>query len=96
MASIQETRTYAGKSASEVYQAMLKAAPQAGLQIWKRRDIGWLIMVRSSVGKAAIDGNVSARPGGQATVSLSSSALSEAELQAHAERVFSEMSKILG
>ena len=96
MAKIQETHAYAGKSAGDVYQAALKAVPQAGLQIWKRRDIAWLAMVRCGSGSEAIDGNVSARPGSQVTVSLSSSGSNEADLRARAEQIFAEISRILG
>ncbi len=103
MAKIQETHTYAGKSAGDVYQAALKAAPQAGLEIWKRRDIAWLAMVRCGSGSEAIDGSVSARAGANGcavTVSLSTPAAdaraSQAELRARAERIFAEISRILG
>ncbi len=96
MAKIQETRTYTGKSAADVYQAALKAVPLAGLQIWKRRDIAWLAMVRCGSGSEAVDGNVSARPGSQITVSLSSSGISEADLRERAEQIFAEISRIVG
>ncbi len=96
MAKIQETRTYAGKSAGDVYQAALKAVPLAGLQIWKRRDIAWLAMVRCGSGNEAVDGSVSARPGAQVTVSLSTAGAGEADLRARAERIFAEISRIVG
>ncbi len=96
MSKIQETRTYAGKSAGDVYQAALKAVPLAGLQIWKRRDIAWLAMVRCGSGSEAVDGNVSARPGAHVTVSLSSAGASEADLRARAEQIYAEISRIVG
>jgi hypothetical protein len=96
MAKIQKTHSYTGKSTGDVYQAILKAAPQAGLEIWKRRDIAWLVMVRSGSGSEAIDGNLSVRPGAQVTVSLASAGLSEADLLARSEIVFSEISRIIG
>lgn len=96
MAKIQKNHSYAGKSAGDVYQAMLKAVPLAGLEIWKRRDIAWLLMVRSGAGSEAVDGNISARPGTQVTVSLSSAGLDEAGLLARAESVFDQISKVLG
>jgi len=96
LAKIQKTQSYAGKSAGDVYQAILKAVPLAGLQVWKRRDIAWLVMVRSGSGSEAIDGNVSARPGTQVTVSLASQGLSEADLLARSELVFAEIGKLVG
>ena len=96
MGKIQETQNFTGKSASDLYQAILKGVPQAGLQIWKRRDIAWLVMVRAGTGDNAIDGNVSARPGAQATVSLSSAGLEDSELHARAEAVFNAIKKALG
>jgi hypothetical protein len=94
MAKIQETRSFPGKSAGDAYQAILVAAPKAGLQVWKRRDIAWLAMVRSGTGSDAIDGNISAR-GTQVIVSLSASSLSEADLKARAETVFQELQGLL-
>ncbi len=96
MAKIQETRTYAGKSVGDVYQAALKAVPLAGLQIWKRRDIAWLTMVRCGSGNETVDGNVSARPGAYVTVSLSSVGAGEADLRERAEQIFAEISRIVG
>jgi hypothetical protein len=95
MVKIQKTHNYAGNSAGDVYQAILKAVPLAGLEIWKRRDIAWLVMVRSGSGSEAIDGNVSARPGTQVTVSLNSAGLKEADLLSLSEIVFSEIGKIV-
>jgi hypothetical protein len=92
MVQIQVTRklggSFATKSANETYQAVLAALPEAGFTIWKRRDIAWLVMVRCG---EAVDGNVSARPGGQVIASLSSSHRDEAELRALAERLFQQL-----
>ncbi len=93
MGKIQDTQNFTGKPVNDVYQALLKAASQAGLQVWKRRDIAWLFMVRSGSGSQAIDGNVSARPGCIATVSLSSQGLSDADLHAVANSIFNEIRK---
>jgi hypothetical protein len=96
MGKIQDNQTFTGKSPGDVYQAILKAAPQAGLQIWKRRDIAWLVMVRGGKGDQAIDGNISARPVAQATVSLSSENVDDAALHALAQNIFSAITRILG
>ncbi len=96
MGKIQDTQNFAGKPVNDVYQTLLRVAPQAGLQVWKRRDIAWLFMVRSGSGNQAIDGNMSARPGCVATVSLSSPSLSDADLHAIANTIFNETWKGLG
>ncbi len=96
MAKIQAMQSFQGKPTGEVYQAVLKAAPKAGLEVWKRRDIAWLVMVRSGAGGKGIDGNISVRPGGQVTVALSAGEMSEDDLQARAGAVFEELSTILG
>ncbi|HZW03808.1 MAG TPA: hypothetical protein VFF68_07770 [Anaerolineaceae bacterium] len=91
MAKIQETKSLPGKQAGEVYQAILQAVPKAGLEVWKRRDIAWLVMVRGGNGSAAVDGNVSARPGSQVTVALNAAGLSEEALRAQAETIFTHI-----
>ena len=95
MAKIQAIRNFEKTPVNDVYQAILKAAPLAALKVWKQRDIAWLVMVRSAAGSGSVEGNISTRPGGAVTVSLSSDGLTETELQAQADRVFEEISKIL-
>jgi hypothetical protein len=89
MAQMQATRKVPGKPAGEVYQSILQAAPKLGLQVWKRRDIAWLAMIRSGTDSNAINGNVSVRPGAEVTIALSGS--SEADLQLYVEKIFQEI-----
>jgi hypothetical protein len=70
MAQIQQNRKIPGKQAGDVYQSVIQAAPKAGLQVWKRRDIAWLAMVRTGLGSDAINGNISVRPGAEVTIAL--------------------------
>ncbi len=95
MAKIQTTQNFKGKPAGDVYQAVLQAAPKTGLEIWKRRDIAWLVMVRCGSGGEALDGNISVRPGAVVTVALSAAGLSEADLQSRAGSVLQEIGAIL-
>ncbi len=95
MAKIQDTQSFGNKPVNDVYQAILKAAPQAGLKVWKQRDIAWLVMVRSVSERDGVDGNISTRPGGQVTVSLSSAGLTEPDLQKQAAKIFEEIARIL-
>jgi len=93
MAKIQVTHHFSGKATGEVYQAVLQAAPKAGLEVWKRRDIAWLAMVRGGQG---IDGSVSVRPGAVVTVALSAAGLSEEDLQECAQAVFQAAGALVG
>jgi hypothetical protein len=96
MAKIQESKKLPGKSADDVYQAVLQAAPLAGLEVWKRRDIAWLAMIKHEAAGAGIDGSVSVRPGADLTISLSSDDLAETDLRSRAETIFGEVVRILG
>jgi hypothetical protein len=89
MAQMQVTRKIPGKPAGEVYQTILQAAPKAGLQVWKRRDIAWLAMIRTGTDSSSINGNVSVRPGAEVTIALSGS--SEEDLQGYIEKLFQEI-----
>lgn len=92
MVQMQQTRKVPGKPASEVYQSVLQAAPVAGLQVWKRRDIAWLAMIRSGQDNDSINGNVSVRPGAEVTIALTGP--SQEELQACAAKIFAEIGAI--
>jgi hypothetical protein len=89
MEQMQETRKVPGKPASEVYQSILQAAPKAGLQVWKRRDIAWLAMIRSGTDNESVNGNVSVRPGAEVTIALTGQNL--ADLKSYAAALFKEI-----
>ncbi|MEN4040870.1 MAG: hypothetical protein ROW52_01285 [Anaerolineaceae bacterium] len=89
MAQIQQKRKAPGKPAAEVYQSVIQAAPKAGLQVWKRRDIAWLAMVRSGASSDAVNGNVSVKPGAEVTIALTGP--DEADLMRRAAIIFSEI-----
>lgn len=44
MATIQTVKKYEGKSDREIYDAALKAIPNAGLKVWKTRELARLVM----------------------------------------------------
>ncbi len=98
MANIEKNKTYAGKSPTACFQAAVKAYPQAGFNIWKKRDIAWLVLAKCSEGGGEVNSNFSARPGNPTPVILTLSAdhLSEEQLNQMAEKFFSAFDKELG
>lgn len=98
MASLEETRTYQDKTIDECYAAACAALPQAGFKIWKKRDLGWLVMAKLEEGGAEIDSNCLARFGNPTpvTVTVSSSKLDEEELRPYAEKIFAALENALG
>jgi hypothetical protein len=97
MASVQIKNKFEGKGDSEVYQAALQAIPNAGLTVWKKRDLAKLVMgtgkvdgkeVRCNIAVSMVDGSV--------TVSVEGEELDQAGLQTTADSLISEMGKLLG
>jgi hypothetical protein len=89
MTQMQETRKVPGKPASEIYQLILQVAPKAGFQVWKRRDIAWLAMIRTGTDTDSINGNVSVRPGAVVTIALTGS--NQEEMQTRTAALFREI-----
>jgi len=46
MAALEEKITFSGKSDREVYEAAITAAPKAGLEVWKTREIARLVLAK--------------------------------------------------
>ena len=96
MASVQIKNSFAGKGDSEVYEAALQAIPNAGLNVWKKRELARLVMgmgkvddkeVRCNIAVSMVDGSV--------TVSMEGDDLDEAAVQTVADNLMSELSKLL-
>ncbi|BBB46866.1 hypothetical protein [Pelolinea submarina] len=96
MASVQIKNSFAGKGDSEVYEAALQAIPNAGLSVWKKRDLARLVMgtgdvdgneVRCNIAVSMVDGSV--------TVSVEGEDLDEATAQKTADSLMSELGKLL-
>ena len=96
MASVQLKQLFEGKSDMEVYEAALQAIPNAGMQVWKKRELARLVMgmgshegqeVRCNVVVSMVDGSV--------TVSMEADDLEEARLTPLAERLMAELVKLL-
>ena len=96
MATVQIKNSFAGKGDSEVYTAALQAIPNAGLNVWKKRELARLVMgtgkvddneVRCNIAVSMVDGSV--------TVSVEGDDLDEAATQKVADSLMSELSQLL-
>jgi len=96
MASVQIKKNYENKSDQEVYEASLQAIPNAGLKIWKKRELARLVLgigehagqeVRCNVVVSMVDGSV--------TTSAEADGLEESVLRQIAERILTELDKLL-
>lgn len=97
MPSISIDNNFAGKSARQCFSAAVQALPQAGFEVTKLRELAYMVMGRRSEPRGEVLCNAMAWPGASTRVTLTMQAdfLSEAELQADAERVFEKMSQVL-
>ena len=96
MATVQIKNSFAGKGGSEVYTAALQAIPNAGLNVWKKRELARLVMgmgtvddkeVRCNIAVSMVDCSV--------TVSVEGDDLDEAATQQVADNLMGELSKLL-
>ncbi len=96
MASVQVKKKYEGKSDSEVYEAALNAIPNAGMSVWKKRELARLVLgmgkidgqeVRCNIVVSMVDGSV--------TVSAEGDDLGEDKLTEAANKLFAELDKLL-
>jgi len=61
MAKIERTGEVTGKSPSEVYESAVEVFEASGYNVWKKRPIAYLAMVRISVDGYGVEGNFAAR-----------------------------------
>lgn len=96
MTSVQQNKTYEGKSDTEIYEAALQAIPNAGLKVWKRRDLARLVLgngevdgqeVRCNIVVSMVDGSV--------TISAEADDLSDDALQKILDKLTSELDKLV-
>ena len=96
MTSVQQNKTYEGKSDTEIYEAALQAIPNAGLKVWKRRDLARLVLgngevdgqeVRCNIVVSMVDGSV--------TISAEADDLSDDALQNILDKLTSELDKLV-
>lgn len=98
MAKIEETLPVSDRSPSEIYDAAKAAYPKAGWQIWKERQIAWLLLAKRNEGGVEMDSNVSARYGSpaQMTVIVSCDHMDEGQIRPLFDRLLAEIKTALG
>ena len=90
MSSIQKTYPIQGKSPVDCYAAALTAYPQAGFEIWKKRELAYMLLAKCKGKSGQIDSNLIARFGRptQFVLTVSAEDLSETELQPYFDKIY--------
>jgi len=96
MANITETMMAPGKSNSDIFEAAKVALPKAGFEIWKLRDIAWMVLAKGKVNDVDADANVMARPGGSVAITVGAEGVSEADLRAAAQKIIAALKEKIG
>jgi len=96
MANITESTIIPGKSTSDIFEAAKKALPKAGFEIWKLRDIAWMVLAKGKIGDVPADGNVMALPGGMVNVSVGAEGVSNDDLHAAAKNIIAALKEVIG
>jgi len=96
MANITETIVISGKSTGDIFEAAKVALPKAGFQVWKLRDIAWMVLAKGTINNVEADGNVMARPGGTVAVSVGAEGVSDADLHTAAQKIIAALKETLG
>ena len=98
MGKIRIEKTYDGKSPDDCYNAAPSAFKKAGFEIFKKREIAWLVIGHRSEENYLIQASIGARPPAvSATVTLSVSCddLEKENLQKYADFIMEEFEKEL-
>lgn len=81
MASTQEKFNFSGKSDTQVYEAALIAIPQAGLKVWKTRELARLVLAQGEMDGQEVRCNIAvSMVDGSTTISAESDGLSPDKL----------------
>jgi len=96
MASVQLKHHYENKSDQEVYEAALQAIPNAGLNVWKKRELARLVLaVGEQDGQEVRCNIVVSMADGSVTISAESDDLGEDILNQVAQKLAVELDKLL-
>jgi hypothetical protein len=96
MASVQIKKSYENKSDKEVYEAALLAIPNAGLSVWKKRELARLVLGTGNIDGQEIRCNiVVSMVDGSVTISAEADNLGEDALKQIADNLGSELDKLM-
>jgi hypothetical protein len=98
MPKIQKIKIFNGKSPDECFENFPNAFLGAGFEIFKTREIAWLVMAHKNNEKGLIEASLGARPpasSANVTLSISGTDFTREELESYASTVLSELEKIL-
>jgi len=98
MPKVRKTKSYNGISPDTCFLAFQNAFKNAGFEVWKTREIAWLVMAKKVESGGSIDASFGSRPpGSNASVilSLSSEEIENDRLTTYSNNIFQELEKIL-
>jgi hypothetical protein len=97
MATVEQKGEISGKSATDVYEASLKAFAEAGFEVWKKRPMGWLSLAKKTVAGVEVAANLSARPTQPPsfTLTLDAEGLAQDRLQELAKEILTHLEETL-
>jgi len=96
MAKIRFEKSYEGKSPNDCLEAAKLALPNSEFEIFKIRDIAWLVIAHKKTNNNFIEVNIGARPPAvraNVTITISCENLDEKALQVYLDRINTEFEK---
>ena len=98
MAKIRIEQALDGKSPDDCFEAAKIAFPNAGFEIFKIREIAWLVIAQLKESNNLIEASIGARPPAicaHVTLTISCNDFDKSILQEHADNIMSEFEKVL-
>lgn len=98
MQKIRLEKTFSGKSPDDCFNAAPTAFKNVGFEIFKVREIAWLVMAHRKENGCLIEASIGARPPGNCTqvvISVNSAEISKEVLQTHADNIVLELEKLI-
>lgn len=97
MAKVELTGEVTGKSPSEVYETAVDVFEANGYDVWKKRPIAFLAMVRTSIDGLGVEGNLAARFTSPTSyiLTLTSEEMSDDQLEKAAELINKALREML-
>lgn len=90
MSKLRVEKKYEGQSPDDCFEASKTAFPKAGFEIFKIRDIAWLVIAHKPEDGSLIEANIGARPpavSATVTFTVSCDDLDKSALQIHLDAI---------